>query len=584
MQTYPKVSIIIPFYNCQYVDQAIESALNQTYPNIEVVVVNDGSIRYTDKIRPYKNRIRYVEKSNGGTGSALNAGIRQASGEYFSWLSSDDLYEKDKVAKQIAYMQQTGASACYSSYVHIDAQNQVISGPAGIYYPNKMEFYRTMQRGCFINGCTVMLRMDVFRQVGLFNESLKYTQDYDLWMRVLFHFDFEYLNEPIVKYRVHEAMGTKNFEPAIQKEILKVQATYYQALEQRIAKERLTVIIPILTLSMGGAQRMLAELANGLTRLGHQVMILMPQNGAIEYSIQAKIVRTRQPYTIEEHDYPYGDVIISNFYSLVPAAESASRNGKGVHVRLSLCYEPTFLPDNHITFPTYHVTKHLIVLSSWQQQLIKLNHGIEGHIVPVGVSSSFTNYRIRKPHEQIQISAILRIPEGGYSWHREQSYLVEQLEKVHKAYPQVRINLFSPPNEFAASVILKQIKASHPAFRYLTPANDTELCYHYNETDIFVNSSTYDTASLPGLEAMKCGAALVSTYGGGNLDYIRHEKNGLMSYRFEQRLASDVIRLIENPTLRNQLAEAGEQEAKQWTWERSVHAFEKALRQIAEKN
>lgn len=94
-------------------------------------------------------------------------------------------------------------------------------------------------------------------------------------------------------------------------------------------------------------------------------------------------------------------------------------------------------------------------------------------------------------------------------------------------------------------------------YRFFTPLNDDELCYHYNGADIFVSSSIFDTGSLPGLEAMRCGAALVSVYSGGNLEYARHEENCLLSYRYENRIAEDVVRLIQDPALRVRLASKG---------------------------
>jgi glycosyltransferase involved in cell wall biosynthesis len=333
---------------------------------------------------------------------------------------------------------------------------------------------------------------------------------------------------------------------------------------------------PTLTLCLGGAQRMLAEITNGLVNRGHDVTIVMPPQGKVDYAIKARLIRTKKDYVIQASDYPEGDVIVSNFYLTVPSAHEASKRGKGLHVRLSLCYEPTFLPNNHISFPSYHLTKHLVVLSKSQQQLIHVNHGIKGHIVPVGISSSFKNLNIRNPHSPLQVSAIVRKPEGGFSWHREQEYLIRQLEKVKRKYPNIIINLFSPPDEFHDSPILKKLKAS-TKFRFFTPANDKEMCYHYNHTDIFVNTSTYDSASLPGLEAMKCGAALVTTYNGGNADYCRHGQNSLVSYRYEHRLGQDIIRLIKDPVLRKKIAPAGEKEATKWTWLRSVAAFESAI-------
>ncbi|WP_138494268.1 glycosyltransferase family 4 protein [Paenibacillus pinistramenti] len=337
------------------------------------------------------------------------------------------------------------------------------------------------------------------------------------------------------------------------------------------------ITFPILTLCKGGAQRMLAELTNGLAERGHEVVILMPSSGEVEYPITAKVVRTPL-FTIREQDYPESDVIISNFYTTIEAAQAASDNGKGRHIRLSLCYEPAFLPDNHITFPTYHVTDEMVVLSNWQKQLIQTLHGIEGRIVPVGISSEFRNLHLRK-EQPLQISAIFRIPEGGYSWHRGQDYLAESLHKVKQAIPDVQINMISPPSEYQASLELQKLKREYQ-FQLFTPANDEELNVCYNEAHIFVSSSIYDTASLPGLEAMKCGAALATVYSGGNMDYCKPGQNCLLSYRYENRLSQDILQLAQDPELRRRLAAAGEEEAGKWTWDRSVDAFERMLEGI----
>lgn len=321
---------------------------------------------------------------------------------------------------------------------------------------------------------------------------------------------------------------------------------------------------------------MLVELTNGLTAIGHQVVILMPLGGDISYEVHSTVLRTS--YTVlRETDFPVSDIIVSNFYTTVPVSEAASRNGKGIHVRLSLCYEPLFLPENERSFPTYHITDKLIVLSEWQQKLIMLNHGITGSIVPVGISSSFNNRHIRQRlQEPLNVTAILRKVENGFSWHREQDYLVQQLDMVKQLAPEVIINFISPPDEFYSSDSLQAMKASGK-YRFFTPQDDEELGYHYNGADIFVSSSIFDTGSLPGLEAMRCGAALVTVYSGGNLEYARHEVNCLLSYRYENRLAQDVLRLIQDQDLRTRLAVQGEADSAGWTWENSVRAMEQAI-------
>lgn len=330
-----------------------------------------------------------------------------------------------------------------------------------------------------------------------------------------------------------------------------------------------------ITLCKGGAQRMLVELANGLAHKGHHVTFVMPPGGVIEYPNKVQVIRTPRA-EIKAEDFPVSDIIVSNFYTLTNVCEQASLAGKGVHVRISLCYEPVFLDDHEASFKSYHVCKNLIVLSSWQQQLIKLNHGIEGRIVPVGVSDVFNNMNIRKDNKQIEVSGIVRITEGGYSWHREQEYLISVFTKLKQSYPAIKINLITPPSELKSSRWLKQVHGNR-LFQSLTPLNDQQLNMFLNRSDIFVSSSTYDTASLPGLEAMKCGAALATVYSGGNMDYCRSGENCLLSYRHENKLFRDVSTLIQQPNLRNKLMIEGGKEAAKWTWNRSVNQFEQAL-------
>ncbi|MCR2804448.1 glycosyltransferase [Paenibacillus soyae] len=199
---------MIPTYNCPYIASSIESALAQSYPRTEVIVVNDGSTKHIERIKPYLDRIRYIEKTNGGTGSALNEGIRQARGDYFSWLSSDDLYSPDKIAKQIRFMLSADAAASYTAFEFIDEQGH-ITGRHGTRFASKQQFYEAMRGGNVINGCTVMLKRDIFDTIGLFDENLRCTQDYDLWCRIIPIHDFYYLDEPLVQYRMHDNMSTK---------------------------------------------------------------------------------------------------------------------------------------------------------------------------------------------------------------------------------------------------------------------------------------------------------------------------------------------------------------------------------------
>ncbi|MGF3102645.1 glycosyltransferase family 2 protein [Rossellomorea sp. DUT-2] len=220
-----KVSIIIPFYNCAYIDQAIQSALRQTYKDIEVIVVDDGSTQYVEKIQPFKNRIKYIRKSNGGTASALNEGLRQATGKYFAWLSSDDMFLESKIARQLAYMNSIGSKVSYTAFKTIDINNKVVN-EIHSRRMNRDAFQRVLLKACPVNGCTVMAEIDLIKQAGWFDERLKYTQDYEMWCRLSLYTKMHYLDEVLVLYRVHARMGSAKHGAGMVKESQHIQRKY----------------------------------------------------------------------------------------------------------------------------------------------------------------------------------------------------------------------------------------------------------------------------------------------------------------------------------------------------------------------
>ncbi|KIY23557.1 glycosyltransferase [Mesobacillus subterraneus] len=239
-----KVSIIIPFYNCAYVEEAVESALNQTYPHIEVIVVDDGSTQHVEKLEKYidTGRIKYCKKENGGTASALNQGIRAADGEYFCWLSSDDVFLPDKVLRQVEFMEQTGSMASFMSFYFINENSQVISEAMAYPFTNKLLFYKMLRVNCPINGCTVMLDSRVFDEIGYFDESLPYTHDYDFWLRLIQVYDFLYIPLALLYYRVHGEMGTKKHAITIKLEIEKVKNKHSAAMKSLIKQEIAAIV------------------------------------------------------------------------------------------------------------------------------------------------------------------------------------------------------------------------------------------------------------------------------------------------------------------------------------------------------
>jgi len=215
----PLVSIIIPVYNgANFLAGAIDSAFAQTYQNTEIIVVNDGSDDNgaTERIAmSYGDKIRYFHKPNGGVSSALNAGIEQMRGEYFSWLSHDDLYEPNKVAYEIDtirnYERKEDTIVCCADNL-IDANGKLIFHPAkrleGKYSGSQL-FDIFFSRHLNINGCSLLIHKSIFTRYGGFS-SFRYIQDIECWIKFMLEgIDFVFVPEKLVKMRVHSGQVTQ---------------------------------------------------------------------------------------------------------------------------------------------------------------------------------------------------------------------------------------------------------------------------------------------------------------------------------------------------------------------------------------
>lgn len=213
----PLVSIVIPVYNgANYMREAIDSALAQTYDHCEVLVINDGSTDggETDRIAcSYGNKIRYFYKENGGVATALNHGIREMRGEYFSWLSHDDVYLPQKVEKQLRFMKafELQDAVLYSDYRVIDAAGAVIA-EKHLASPPPDACFQYLYLNTEIHGCSLLIPRQAFTDVGMFPEHLETTQDYDLWLRMCRVYPFVHQAEKLILSRAHAAQGSRTIQ------------------------------------------------------------------------------------------------------------------------------------------------------------------------------------------------------------------------------------------------------------------------------------------------------------------------------------------------------------------------------------
>lgn len=221
----PLVSIIIPVYNgANYMREAIDSALAQTYDNIEIIVVNDGSPDdgETENIAlSYGDKIRYYKKENGGCASALNFGIEKMQGEWFSWLSHDDVYFPDKIKSAIEHIKNEkldeSNTILMCAGMVIDKDGNEVPHLNKI---NKMQnispetMFASFMHGKSLNGCSLLIPKIAIEKIGKFNVKYTYILDWIYWIDLaLAGYNFFTYPEVMVKNRKHaEQVSVKKRE------------------------------------------------------------------------------------------------------------------------------------------------------------------------------------------------------------------------------------------------------------------------------------------------------------------------------------------------------------------------------------
>lgn len=214
-----KVSIVIPVYNAEkYLDECITSALKQTHENIEVIAVNDGSKdKSLEVLKKYSDRIKIIDKKNGGTPTALNAGIRVMTGEWFKWLSADDVLLENAIESLTQEAKKLGpeskSTIFYSNYNLVDQSSKIVGQFIEQNYNHLSNFEKNviLLDNYYGNGTTSLIHKSIFDRFGLFDKQVGFQEDYEFWLRccLLHGCNMHLVPQILANYRVHEGQLTK---------------------------------------------------------------------------------------------------------------------------------------------------------------------------------------------------------------------------------------------------------------------------------------------------------------------------------------------------------------------------------------
>jgi glycosyltransferase involved in cell wall biosynthesis len=205
----PLVSAVIPTYNYGHlVVDAVECALGQTYPAMEVVVVDDGSTDDTrQRLAPYMDRIRYVYQANAGLPAARNTGIRHSTGRWIALLDADDLWHREKTEVQLDAVVGMDDLGMVGSQKNAVLPDRLPPNPA-VRRLDERDFLLSAP----VTSSSVLLRRDCLEQVGWFDESLKSAEDRDMWLRMVARFPAAQVITPCWAFRNHGGQMSRNID------------------------------------------------------------------------------------------------------------------------------------------------------------------------------------------------------------------------------------------------------------------------------------------------------------------------------------------------------------------------------------
>ena len=206
-----KISVIIPAYNAEHtIEETIKSVLEQTFPDFEIIVIDDGSSdRTLNVVREIVDpRIKCFSYTNGGSSVARNRGISHATGEFIAFLDADDLWTPDKLELQLEALQKNPeAGVAYSwTYFLYEDEHRSYADTSNLYEDNV--YAELLIKNFLHNGSNPLIRRQAIDTIGLFKASLIFCEDWDFYIRLASIYPFVLIQKPQVIYR--QSIGTKS--------------------------------------------------------------------------------------------------------------------------------------------------------------------------------------------------------------------------------------------------------------------------------------------------------------------------------------------------------------------------------------
>lgn len=559
------VSVIIPVYDrVEELRESIDSILNQTYENLELILVTDGSPQETMKVvESYRNnrkvKIFHYYDNTGNAVRGRNKGIRESKGEYIAFQDSDDIAELDRLERSIQQMNEKKADVVYGGWRAMVDGTRVDTG-----LKNGQEVmspdcdFEDLYKNCIPCQSTVMVKHSALMDVGGLKRTMEYREDHELWLRLAYYgYKFSAISEILTNLRLHEGNNELNFKDGDDKWVSMMRKEY--KIKSKLSP-KIAYIIPGTGISGGVA--IVLQHVNRLLERGYDVMLIsQDSNELIDWFPNNKVGiighKTECSYLLDNID-----ILVATGWTTAPTMDMMHAKRKVYFVQSD---ERRFVDDEGtraIIGETYKIDCEYMTEAIWIQRWLKEEFGHDAHYVPNALDEKIiheTDPIIEKSHrKRVLIEGPINTPFKG-------------MDDAYSAIKDLDCEIWivssngKPPKKW-----------KHDRFFESVPIH--EMKEVYSSCDIFLKMSRIEGFFGPPLEAMACGCAVVVGKCTGYDEYIIDGENALVvEMRDIVSAKKSVKRLLEDDVLRNELIKNGYKTSKNWRWGRSIDYLEKMI-------
>jgi glycosyltransferase involved in cell wall biosynthesis len=568
-QSGPLVSFVIPIYDrTDALRVAINSALNQTYRNIEVILVTDGSppetIDVVNEFR-YDRRVKIFNypTSSGNAVRGRNKGIKEADGEYIAFLDSDDIAAPDRLERSLPLLKAGEADVVYGAWrAMLDGTREIdgLTNGQVLYSPDSD--LELLKKVCVPCQSTVTVRRDLLLRAGFLKPRMKYREDHELWARLAyFGGQFKAVQHPLVDLRLHAGNNELNFKGNDEHWETLLQQEYTQA--AALPKK---VVFLVAGVGVSGGIMVVLKYANYLMSIGHDVLLVnVGSPGSLDWAGTNRVpvvhIDDKRRYLLDKID-----LLFATFWMTCDWMQriSAARKLYFVQSDERLFYDDPELKEK--VAKTYSLPFELVAIAGWIQDFLKRDFSRDAVLIPNGLDTSFFKPVAPLAPKNPQRPRVLI--EGPIS---------VEFKGVADAYAAVA------PLDCEIWIVSVEGKPEPDwrVDRFFGRVQFDDMPRLYSSCDVLLKMSRVESFSYPPLEAMACECAVVVGKVAGAMEYIVDGENALVVEQRDIEGAREAVRrLLEDQELRARLLRGGRETASHWDWERSFEA----MRRVVEDN